>query len=41
VQELINAVELSHRESRWVSLPLPRAEENGVVAEAKAAVTRA
>jgi predicted dehydrogenase len=41
VQELINAVELSHRESRWVSLPLPRAEEIGVVAEAKAAVTRA
>ncbi|HXF82975.1 MAG TPA: Gfo/Idh/MocA family oxidoreductase [bacterium] len=24
VQEVINAVELSHRERRWVSLPLPR-----------------
>jgi predicted dehydrogenase len=29
VQELINAVELSHRESRWVSLPLPRVEGEG------------
>ena len=24
VQEVINAVELSHRERRWVELPLPR-----------------
>jgi len=31
VQELINAVELSHHESRWVSLPLPRVEGDGAM----------
>ena len=31
VQELINAVELSFRQERWVSIPLPRVDRPGLV----------
>jgi predicted dehydrogenase len=31
VQELINAVEVSFREERWVSIPLPRVDGPGLV----------
>ena len=41
VQELINAVELSHHERRWVSLPLPRVEGDSAMNGARASVTTA